>query len=41
MCIFQFYMIDLDQHVDILKWQVSERREDEEMRSKEDRKAKV
>lgn len=33
-------MTDLDQRV-ILKWQVSERREDGEMRSKEDRKAKV
>jgi hypothetical protein len=33
-------MTDLDQHV-FLKWQVSERREDKEMRSKEDRKAKV
>lgn len=38
--VLKFYMTDLDQHV-ILKWQVSERREGEEMRSKEDRKAKV
>lgn len=30
----------MDQRV-FLKWQVSERREDKEMRSKEDRKAKV